>query len=312
MKLYDIIAQAAPLLETNEDLFPGIASSVFDDVRAKDQTQPDSKDINDLKQKRSVLNDRINAYIQKISWIKKQLAAHDALTAPSVRPDEVPYTAFPWLDNYSDAKYELSHVSINKKSPWFDNIEDKVAQLDNTVKQKENLYAKKYKITDQIKEIEASQRKTRRGSASSAFDKLAKTAPKLSPPSVIPNKLPIKNRGSINNPYVIGNAINRYVGDVFHFPGWSPYWKDQIMQIEDILERNGKGGLGMMYSSTHNNNGARFNFVITGANGNLTWRKYDPSPGAGANWIYLNGKKMNTSALLKADKAQQDQAVQAL
>ena len=79
-----------------------------------------------------------------------------------------------------------------------------------------------------------------------------------------------------------------------------------------MLKRNNKGGLEMMYASTHNNGGPRFNFVITGANGNLTWRKYDPSPGAGANWIFLNGKKMNTSQLFNMDNAQQDMAVGSL
>ena len=79
-----------------------------------------------------------------------------------------------------------------------------------------------------------------------------------------------------------------------------------------MLKRNGKGGLEMMYASTHQNGGGRFNFIITGANGKLTWRKYDPSPGAGQNWIILAGKKMNTSSLLGGLPHKQDALIQTL
>lgn len=315
MKLYTIISQ--PLLETDEDMFPGLTSSVFDDMRKKDQNQPDPDDLEVVKRKDKILSDRLALYNKRYNDLWNQLDKHNALNVPSglgmsAGPNEVMYTDFPWFDKYPALRYRLKNYAISKKSPWFNNIEDKVAQLEKFNTEVIKIFELRRGYVKKIKKILAEQKKSQRGSASDSFDQYAKKVPKLSPPSIMPTKIPVKNKRPINNPWVTANATKQYAGNVFHYPDWSPYWKDQIMQVEDMLNRNNKGGLGMMYASTHDNSGARFNFVITGANGNLTWRKYDPSPGAGQNWIFLNGQKMNTSRLLGMDKAKQDQAVKSL
>ena len=105
---------------------------------------------------------------------------------------------------------------------------------------------------------------------------------------------------SLANPYFgrKGRPLEKqYAGHPAHYPYWSNDWKRRIMAIDELLTRNGKKGLEIMYAGTFDNGGNRFNFMIIGAGGNFLWRKYDPSPGAGQNHVYLNGKKMKTSDL---------------
>lgn len=105
---------------------------------------------------------------------------------------------------------------------------------------------------------------------------------------------------SLANPYfgrVNCKLIRQYAGHPAHYPNWSNDWKRRIIAMDELLTRNGKQGLEMMYAGTFDNGGNRFNFMMIGAGGNFLWRKYDPSPGAGQNDVYLNGKKMKTSDL---------------
>ena len=104
---------------------------------------------------------------------------------------------------------------------------------------------------------------------------------------------------SLANPYFgrKGKALEKqYAGHPAHYPYWSNDWKRRIMAMDEFL-KNGNQELEMMYAGTFYNSGNRFNFMIVGAGGNFLWRKYDPSPGAGQNHVYLNGKKMKTTTL---------------
>ncbi len=121
-------------------------------------------------------------------------------------------------------------------------------------------------------------------------------------PSTIPPKIARTSgiKPSLANPYFGRKhcALKRqYAGHPAHYPNWSNDWKRRIMAMDKLLTKNGKQGLEMMYAGTFENEGNRFNFMIIGASGNFLWRKYDPSPGAGQNHVYLNGKKMKTSDL---------------
>jgi len=105
---------------------------------------------------------------------------------------------------------------------------------------------------------------------------------------------------SLANPYFGRKGCpleKQYAGHPAHYPYWSNDWKRRIMAMDEFLTKNGKQGLEMMYAGTFFNSGNRFNFMIIGAGGNFLWRKYDPSPGAGQNHVYLAGQKMKTTTL---------------
>ncbi len=314
MKLYDVIAYST-LSENNEDMFPGVGSSVFSDVKAKDQPEIDPNNIDWLDTQIDKYVSMRAVYEAKSYDILKDMEKNGALNyyggyGSSPGPNEILYSAFDWFDKFN-VQGISKHHAIETSSPFLQDIENTVGLLDRYYKRQKYFQNKVKEFQDTKVKIAKGQRKDTRVQASKTFDSLAKTIPKVAAPSPIPTKIPVKNKRPIQNPYVNVHATNQYAGNVFHYPDWSAYWKNQIVQISDILKRNGKGGLELMYASTHSG-GARFNFVITGANGNLTWRKYDPAPGAGQNWIFLNGKKLNTSSLLNMNNATQDKAVQPL
>ena len=312
MKIHNLLCCANIVLEANDDLFPGLSSSVFD-KKPKDKEQEDMKSLEAQQEK---LQEFMSVYRYHYDRMTDYLERNDAFiqvpwnTSPG--PTEVSYDTFDWFDKYSNVTSGLGNFAISKTSPLFKDFESYIHQLDKHQGRIRFFLSKLQKVRDKIENLTKKENKSRRTAATTSFGPYARATPKISTPKQIPKQIPIKNRKRINNPYVTANAAKQYAGHAAHYPHWSPYWKDQITQVEEILKRNNKGGLDMMYASTHQNGGARFNFVITGANGNLTWRKYDPSPGAGANWMYLDGTKINTSSLLSAPPAKQDKMVQSL
>lgn len=123
---------------------------------------------------------------------------------------------------------------------------------------------------------------------------------------------------SLANPYFgrKGHLLEKqYAGHPAHYPWWSRDWKRRIMAMDKFLTENGKQGLEIMYAGTFYNSGNRFNFMIIGAGGNFLWRKYDPSPGAGQNHVYLAGKKEKTSTLeswMSTDTKKADSKIKSL
>ena len=110
-----------------------------------------------------------------------------------------------------------------------------------------------------------------------------------------------KTKGpGFENPYLLGaRPEDRYAGDPEHIPQWSsPQMKEMYETLKGILARNGLK-FDIMYAGTFQSRGNRYNFVVIGANGRFVWRKYDPSLGAGMNWIIIDGKEMKTSQFLK-------------
>ena len=314
MKILQALNHTKIIVESEDDLFPGLDASVLSS-RSEEEKSAQQYDLDWLKAQQERLSRMWNINQDQIIKQQAYFEENDAfIYIKDVPPgmQTVKYEDFDWLKKYPMAEEYLENSVISKASPMLKDIEKYVRAFSHYLERTEAVYQKMHHIRMKLRAVEKREKKKRTDTAQGTFDAYAKTVQQISPPKTIPAKLPVKNRKDIKNPYTVANARNPYAGHVAHYPHWSKYWKDQIVQIEEILKRNGKGGLGMMYAATHDNGGARFNFVITGANGNLTWRKYDPSPGAGQNWIYLNGKKTNTSSLLSASKAKQDQLVQSL
>lgn len=297
-------------------MFPGLGASVFDEKKSKEEKLVQQEEYEWLKAQRKRLENVMSTYSKARRRVMKHLDDEDAFIhiGNGLGPNDVRYDSFGWLDKYTEVSDTMMGYAIGKNSSIFNNIEKVISDYNRIEKQWTDIRRKVNTVRNKIEIIEKSEKKARVSAASVSFDSYAQATQKISAPSPIPNKIPVAGakRRPINNPYVTVGAAKQYAGHVAHYPHWSRYWKDQITTVEGILKRNGKGGLEMMYASTHQHGGGRFNFVITGANGKLTWRKYDPSPGAGQNWIFLDGKKMNTSSLLSANQKQQDQMVQAL
>jgi len=302
--------------EVNDDangLFPGIDASAF----GSKKKAVDIDDAAALEAEHEGLRSRANEFSNMSSRMMRYLESKDAMTyvaSGGLGQDEIAYKDFDWLDKYEETRGSLRSYAINKKSPLLNDIEKHIRTLNGYNERSHYYSAKAYDVHQRMKFLVKRANKARRNDAGQAFGPYAAAAPKMAPPKIMPTKLPVAGarRRPIDNPYNTPNAKKKYAGHVAHYPHWSDYWKDQIMQVEDMLKRNGKGGLTTMYASTHDNGGGRFNFVITGANGNLTWRKYDPSPGAGQNWVILDGEKMNMSSLLSANKDKQDKMIQKL
>ncbi len=118
----------------------------------------------------------------------------------------------------------------------------------------------------------------------------------VQPRITIPEKdIPAKIRTgktSFNNPFFEGHD-DFYAGSPDHFD-WTRQMKNNYIVLKDMLNRMGIPPFETIYASRQNG----MSFAAIAANGDLVWRKYDPSPGAGQNWIYVNGTKLHTSHIL--------------
>jgi hypothetical protein len=146
--------------------------------------------------------------------------------------------------------------------------------------------------------------------ADTPFEEWAKST-KKSRKRKIPRLLPVHSSKPARNenPAAYPGAKEKYVGHPAHFPRWKGDWKRRLLSINDMLTRNGKSGLQMMYSSRMGGGSKYFNFFIIGADGDFVWRKYQTSPQNGQNWVYINGKKMNTSILDDMTPKKQDKLI---
>ncbi len=62
-----------------------------------------------------------------------------------------------------------------------------------------------------------------------------------------------------------------------------------LNEIQDILVKSGIPPLTVLYGGRRSHAYKGINFVATNADKSFAWRKYDPSPGAGQNWVYFSG-----------------------
>jgi hypothetical protein len=121
------------------------------------------------------------------------------------------------------------------------------------------------------------------------------------------------HRKKINNPYFKGTT-DLYAGDPSGFT-WGPQ-TNNFLAIRKAALRNGLE-FNTVYSSTIVYNlsfrgrtqNLRTFAVIAGGDslgGDLVWYKYESSPGAGNNYLYIKGKQMATTGFIAMSPAAQD------
>jgi hypothetical protein len=81
--------------------------------------------------------------------------------------------------------------------------------------------------------------------------------------------------------------LAHYVGTPEGYPDLTT---TQVALLKDInagLSAYGLGPMALLIGGRKSKAYNGINFVAVGAGGRMAWRKYDPSPGAGQNWVYL-------------------------
>jgi hypothetical protein len=130
MKLHSIIA---PLSENDDDMFPGVASSVFDEV-PDDQSEKDTNDID-------WMNNQIDKFmsVEQVYKRKREKLLDDmekngakvyigtAGTGRNAGPNIIPYSSFDWFDSDMLQLAGLSNFhGIEKSSPYLKDIENTI------------------------------------------------------------------------------------------------------------------------------------------------------------------------------------------
>lgn len=119
-------------------------------------------------------------------------------------------------------------------------------------------------------------------------------------------------KGKFENPYLLGGTdSDRYIGSPENYKDFSLQMKKQYEELKSILAANGLH-IDTLYASKHVYKGNRFNFAGIGAGGRFVWRKYDPAPGAGQNWVYIDGERLNTSTFLSMPVAKRQKLLEPL
>lgn len=162
------------------------------------------------------------------------------------------------------------------------------------------------------KAIRAEKRRIKKAKEDAAANALANsTAPTAPNSTLAPKSIPAlvpTSPGSkgVQNPYVLNDAAQGpgYAGPPSGYTFTSQMQK-LYNEIESALRRNGKT-LSTIYVGRPYSGYKAINFIATTADSKVVWRKYDPGPGAGQNWMFLNGTKMNTSTFVGMTPAAQD------
>jgi hypothetical protein len=128
MKLHNIIA---PLSENDDDMFPGVAPSVFDDAKAKDQPEQDTNDVNWIE------NQIVKLMGPELIYKRKREKLLDDMNANGAREyfgyDEppsnvIPYHSFDWFKKINLMGLDEG-FGIKKTSPYLNDIENIVMKL---------------------------------------------------------------------------------------------------------------------------------------------------------------------------------------
>lgn len=89
--------------------------------------------------------------------------------------------------------------------------------------------------------------------------------------------------------------LSLYAGPPEGYPDLTGSQKKLYAEIQDILAKAGIAPLVVLYGGRRNPSYRGINFVAVNADHTFAWRKYDPSPGAGQNWVYTAGASKRTS-----------------
>ena len=90
-----------------------------------------------------------------------------------------------------------------------------------------------------------------------------------------------------------------YAGPPEQYPDLTTSQVKLFNEIQGILKRTGILPLTLLYGGRRSKSYPGINFVAVNADKTFAWRKYDPSPGSGQNWIYIAGVRQKGGGLLK-------------
>ena len=162
MKIHNLLYHTNIILESEDDLFPGIGSSAFKELTPKDQRPVPGEDLESLRLQYNNLSDHQHIHSTQYSHLQQFLEDNDAFISTlysTAKTGDVPYHSFDWLSKYEEVQRYLDSVSINKSSPLFKNIESKIRNLNNIQK----------RIKSFDDEMEALQKKINKKSIGSYF-----------------------------------------------------------------------------------------------------------------------------------------------
>ena len=126
MKIHNLFPNV--ILETEDDMFPGIGASAFDRPKSKevDQTDHDA-----LFQEYTKLRKHAETFFQMSQKMEEYLRDNDAMIRSTNKPDLVIYNTFGWLYTYKEEHQSLAAYAISKNSPLFNDIEKYIRDLDS-------------------------------------------------------------------------------------------------------------------------------------------------------------------------------------
>ena len=137
MKTHSLFYRTKIVLEAEDDLFPGIDSSAFDETKPKNDKRSEIAKLRaELKHERSV----VDTYEDQFQKLYRFLEDNDAIVEPAydpVDPDEVPYEDFEWYGKYRHASSITGYGNaISRSSPIFNNIEKYIRTFHNNALRK--------------------------------------------------------------------------------------------------------------------------------------------------------------------------------
>lgn len=132
MKTHSLFQYATIVLEAEDDLFPGLDSSVFDDALSDGNEEKDG-----IKRVRNLEDTLYNLYQldkENIDKVEDHLTNNNALinmrrTDKPPGPNVVPYTSFDWFDKYPNVRVRVGSRGIDKSSPIFNTVEGDIRTL---------------------------------------------------------------------------------------------------------------------------------------------------------------------------------------
>ena len=160
MKIHNIINRASVILETEDDLFPGLDSSAFDELTPRDQRPDPRDDLDSLMKHQLEIADRGDVHLDQYNLLMQYLEDNNALN-PIIRSlkknGDEPYYNFDWLSKYNRIERKLEAYTINKSSPLFNTIESKIRSLNNIQLRMDDFDKKLLTIAKEIEHLQDGQ-----------------------------------------------------------------------------------------------------------------------------------------------------------
>lgn len=204
------------------------------------------------------------------------------------------------------------HLILDKSSDAFKQYQQEEGQISIQLKQ---LNTEKYKTQDDIREMErtlAVERKAAKVEKNDSIGPVDEASVLITDPKNMPKLLPtmVGLKPSLENPYLIRSAVEKYAGHVSGFT-FTPTYTKYVDSINAALKRNGIPQFTIVYAGnyqkrTSNNN--FWNYIVYGAGGKFVLKKYDVGGGSGQFFFYIKGVKTQ-NGFQNQTNAQQDQTL---